>query len=75
MERHIFLGVDTGKNAHYAEGVDQVGKTVHQQAVANDEAGLRALVEWAVDDGGRRLVILDNQHVHVGPKHTHRTPL
>jgi hypothetical protein len=29
MERHIFLSVDIGKSAHYAVGVDQVGKTVH----------------------------------------------
>jgi hypothetical protein len=49
MEGHIFLGVDLGKSAHYAMGVDQVGKTVHQQAVANDEAGLRELVQWAVE--------------------------
>jgi transposase len=47
MDRQVFLGVDIGKSAHYALAVDQAGRAVHQQAVANDEPALRELVQWA----------------------------
>ena len=45
----MFLGVDIGKSAHYALALDHDGRTLHQQPVANDEAGLRGLVQWAVE--------------------------
>jgi transposase len=45
----IFVGVDIGKASHYAVGVDEGGETVHRRAVDNDEAGLSALVRWAVE--------------------------
>jgi transposase len=43
----IYLGVDIGKSAHYAVGVDRDGKTVYSTPVANDESALRLLVLWA----------------------------
>jgi transposase len=49
MDRAVFLGVDIGKSAHYAVAVDQAGQTVHEQALANEEAGLRDLVHWAAE--------------------------
>jgi transposase len=41
------LGVDVGKSGHYAVAVDETGKPIYQTSVANDEAALRRLVEWA----------------------------
>jgi transposase len=43
----IFLGVDIGKSAHYAVGVDRDGQTVYSKPVANEESALRLLVLWA----------------------------
>jgi len=43
----IYLGVDIGKTAHYAVGVDRDGRTVYSKPVANDESALRLLVLWA----------------------------
>jgi transposase len=47
MDAGTFVGVDIGKSGHYALAVDATGKVVYQTAVANDEAALRQLVEWA----------------------------
>lgn len=44
----VVLGVDIGKAAHFAVGLDQQGHVQYQQAVSNDEAELRVLVAWAV---------------------------
>jgi transposase len=43
----VFLGVDIGKSAHYAVGVDGDGHTIYSKPVANDESALRLLVLWA----------------------------
>src|SRR6478735_4767828 len=43
----IYLGVDIGKTAHYAVGVDRDGRTVYSKPVANEESALRLLVLWA----------------------------
>jgi len=43
----VFLGIDIGKSAHYAVGVDRDGQTVYSKPVANDESALRLLVLWA----------------------------
>jgi hypothetical protein len=43
----IYLGVDIGKSAHYAVGIDREGRTVYSKPVANDESALRLLVLWA----------------------------
>jgi len=43
----IFLGLDIGKSAHYAVGVDRAGQTVYSEPVANEESALRLLVLWA----------------------------
>jgi transposase len=47
MDTGTFVGVDIGKSGHYALAIDATGKVVYQVAVANDEAALRQLVEWA----------------------------
>ncbi len=49
MHARTYLGVDIGKSAHYAVGVDASGATIYQVAVDNDEASLRKLVTWARD--------------------------
>jgi Transposase len=43
----IFLGLDIGKTAHYAVGINRDGQTVYSKPVANDEGALRLLVRWA----------------------------
>jgi transposase len=47
MDSPVYLGVDVGKSGHYAVAVDETGKPIYQTSVANDEAALRRLVEWA----------------------------
>jgi transposase len=49
MEVQAYLGVDIGKSAHFAVGVDTAGKVLHQVAVRNDEGELCQLVQWAQD--------------------------
>jgi transposase len=49
MEPAVCLGVDIGKTSHYALAVDDVGKTIYQTGVPNDEAALSKLVDWARD--------------------------
>jgi transposase len=47
MESAVYLGVDIGKSGHYAVAVDAAGKRIYQTGVANDEAALGKLVDWA----------------------------
>jgi transposase len=47
MNDGVFLGVDIGRSGHYALAVDAAGTVIHQTAVANDEAVLQKLVDWA----------------------------
>lgn len=49
MEPAVYLGIDIGKTSHYALAVDDVGKTIYQTGVPNDEAALSKLVDWARD--------------------------
>jgi len=47
MKSAVYLGVDIGKSGHYAVAVDETGKPIYQTSIANDEAALHRLVEWA----------------------------
>jgi len=47
MESAVYVGVDIGKSSHFAVAVDAAGKPIYQTGVANDEAALRKLVDWA----------------------------
>ncbi|MFI7672043.1 IS110 family transposase [Nocardia sp. NPDC049526] len=55
----IWVGIDVGKHAHHACGVDETGKTVFSQKFGNDQAAIEALIAradqaadrvwWAID--------------------------
>ncbi|MFE9319754.1 IS110 family transposase [Nocardia sp. NPDC052278] len=55
----IWVGIDVGKDAHHACGIDDTGKTVFSQRLGNDQAAIEALiaragqaadrVRWAID--------------------------
>ena len=47
MESAVYVGVDISKSSHFAVVVDAAGKPIYQTGVANDEAALRKLVDWA----------------------------
>jgi transposase len=52
----IYLGVDIGKDAHYAVAVDTAGTAIYRTAVANDEAALHTLVSWAQEQAATVVV-------------------
>jgi transposase len=56
MDSPVYLGVDVGKSGHYAVAVDETGKPIYQTSVANDEAALRRLVEWAKEHQANMVV-------------------
>jgi transposase len=55
----IWVGIDVGKAAHHACGIDDTGKVVFSQRFGNDQAAIEALiaradsaadwVRWAID--------------------------
>ena len=57
--QEIWVGIDVGKTAHHACGMDSDGKIVFSQKVANDQAAIEQLVarasntasevRWAID--------------------------
>ena len=57
MDASTFLGVDIGKRGHYALAVDATGRPIYQTAVANDEAALQQVANWARDH--RATVVVD----------------
>lgn len=54
----VFLGLDVGKEEHHACGLDPDGERVHDKALPQDEAKLRALFE-RLSKRGRVLVVVD----------------
>lgn len=53
----VFVGVDMGKDAHYAQALDPEGGAVFDRPVANDEEAIRALISDAARFGDPVLVI------------------
>jgi transposase len=54
----VYCGLDVGKEAHHAVAVDRTGKRLHDAALPQDEAKLRALFE-KLSRRGRVLVVVD----------------
>ena len=60
----LWVGIDAGKEAHWAHVLDASGKEILSRKVENDEADLAGLIEevlalceeavWAVDQPGTR---------------------
>ena len=54
----VFLGLDVGKDEHHATALTSAGKRVHDKALPQDEAKLRALFA-TLGKRGRVLVVVD----------------
>jgi transposase len=54
----VYLGLDVGKTEHHATGLDPAGRRVHDKALPQDEASLRALYD-KLAARGRVLVVVD----------------
>jgi Transposase len=57
-EYDVYCGLDVGKEAHHAVALDDKGKRLHDAALPQDEARLRALFD-KLARRGRVLVIVD----------------
>jgi transposase len=53
----VWVGLDAGKEDHFAEVLDDAGERIFARGVANDEAALEALVDRAGKHGTAGLVI------------------
>jgi transposase len=53
----VWIGLDVGKEDHFAEVLDDAGERIFARGVANDEAALEALVDRAGQHGTAGLVI------------------
>ncbi len=53
----VWIGLDVGKDEHFADVLDDVGESLFARSVANDEADLVALLERAGEHGTPGLVI------------------
>ncbi|MGY4101240.1 IS110 family RNA-guided transposase [Nocardia sp. R16R-3T] len=53
----VFCGVDVGKGEHHAVGLDSTGKRLHDKALPNDEARLRAVFEKLAAHGPLLIVV------------------
>jgi transposase len=54
----VFLGLDVGKDAHHAVGLDPAGKRLHDGPLPNSEPKLQALFD-KLTTRGRLLVVVD----------------
>ena len=57
-EYAVYLGLDVGKDEHHATGLDPNGERVHDKALPQDEAALRALYD-NLSKRGLVLVVVD----------------
>ena len=57
-EYAVYLGLDVGKEEHHACGLDPDGNRIHDKALPQDEARLRALFD-TLAKRGRVLVVVD----------------
>ncbi|WJZ65494.1 IS110 family transposase [Kocuria rosea] len=55
----VFIGLDVGKSDHHAVAVTAPGKTVHDEALPNDEARLRVILEELAAAHGPVLMVVD----------------
>jgi transposase len=54
---NVWVGLDVGKEEHFAEVLDDSGERLFTRSVVNDQAALEALLERAVEHGVPGLVI------------------
>lgn len=57
-EYDVYCGLDVGKQAHHAVALDRAGKRLHDAALPQDQAKLRALLD-KLSRHGRVLVVVD----------------
>jgi hypothetical protein len=53
----VFLGLDVGKDAHHAVGLDPTGKRLHDAPLPNSEPKLRALFDELAAHGPALVVV------------------
>jgi len=53
----VFLGLDVGKHAHHAVGLDPTGKRLHDGPLPNSEPKLRALLDRLATHGSLLVVV------------------
>jgi transposase len=53
----VWIGLDVGKDEHFADVLDDAGEAIFARAVSNDEADIEALLERAAGHGEPGLVI------------------
>ncbi|MEA3216040.1 MAG: hypothetical protein QOJ19_2196, partial [Acidimicrobiia bacterium] len=56
-EVNVWVGLDVGKEEHFADVLDDDGERLFGVSVANDEAALEAVIERAAAHGTVALVI------------------
>ncbi len=56
-EVDVWVGLDVGKEEHFAEVLDDGGERLFARSIANDEAALEALLDRASENGTAGLVI------------------
>jgi len=56
-EVDVWVGLDVGKEEHFAEVLDNDGERLFARSTANDEAALEALLDRAGENGTAGLVI------------------
>lgn len=54
---NVWVGLDVGKEEHFAAGLDDTGEQIFARAVANDQAVLDAVLDRAAEHGTPGLVI------------------
>ncbi len=56
-EVDVWVGLDVGKEEHFAEVLDNDGERLFARSIANDEAALEAVLDRAGENGTAGLVI------------------
>src|SRR3712207_9131008 len=69
-EVNVWIGLDVGKEEHFADVLDDHGERLFGVAVANDEAALEALLERAARHGrpglvDRKSTRLNSSHANI----------
>jgi predicted DNA repair protein MutK len=54
---NVWVGLDVGKEEHFAEVLDDDGERIFARSVVNDQAALEALLDRAAEHGTAGLVI------------------
>jgi len=63
----VFLGLDVGKGAHHAVGLDPAGKRLHDVALPNSERKLRAVFDKLRSGSVDRATMTDDSNYYFNP--------